>query len=382
MNKEVLRNLAVGLLLLGLSATACSAMAPSQPAVVINSPAHGSRFHSGEQVTVESIATDASGVVRVELLVDGRAIRTAQPPSPQSQFTVNQTWQATPGTHTISVIAYNTAGRASSPAVIQIAAVMSPTPAAAPPLVPTKTPTVIPTPQPTIAFNPTATAVPTPACTNHAVFVADVTVPDGTMLAAGQPFNKIWRVRNIGTCAWGIGYRFVFVGGAAMATIESIAVPPTAPGVTADLLVPMSAPVASGTRTSFWRLQDPNGIRFGDTLWVKIRVPAPPAPAPTIVPTPIPTETPTPSAHGCVGTPIIEFFTATPTTITEGESATLYWGLVGNADVAAIDNGIGGVATPGSTTVSPRTTTTYTLVGTCGTNVETSEVTITVNPGP
>ena len=94
---------------------------------------------------------------------------------------------------------------------------------------------------------------------------------------------------------------------------------------------------------------------------------------PTATPVP-PTATPTP------GPPVIESFTADPVTITAGGSSTLSWGLVSNATGVVIDQGIGGVGTPGSTVVSPGSTTTYTMtaIGLGGT--DTASVTVTVNP--
>jgi len=84
-------------------------------------------------------------------------------------------------------------------------------------------------------------------------------------------------------------------------------------------------------------------------------------------------------APGCAGAPTIDFFTASPSTISHGQSTTLMWGKVDNATSAVIDQGIGGVATPGSTTVSPATTTTYTLSASgCGGTV-TKQVTVTVS---
>lgn len=102
---------------------------------------------------------------------------------------------------------------------------------------------------------------------------------------------------------------------------------------------------------------------------------------PTATPTPEPTDTPTPTSTP--GPPVIEFFKADPETIDEGDSSTLSWGLVSGATSAEIDQGIGGVETPGSRVVSPTTTTTYTMtaVGSGGTTTE--SVTVTVNPaGP
>jgi len=79
--------------------------------------------------------------------------------------------------------------------------------------------------------------------------------------------------------------------------------------------------------------------------------------------------------------PSIAFFSASPSSITAGQSATLSWGAVTNADSVEIDHGIGGIATPGSTSVSPATTTTYTLTARCGSNTKTQQVTVTVLRG-
>jgi hypothetical protein len=80
----------------------------------------------------------------------------------------------------------------------------------------TPTPTTIPTPFPTIT--PTPTTIPTPFPTStptpmqaslcdKAVFVADVTVPDGTSFSPGFQFTKVWRLRNVGTCTGPVAIR-------------------------------------------------------------------------------------------------------------------------------------------------------------------------------
>lgn len=64
-------------------------------------------------------------------------------------------------------------------------------------------------------------------------------------------------------------------------------------------------------------------------------------------------------------------------TIARGASAILNWGAVTN-EAVEIDQGIGGVATPGSRSVSPTAITTYTLTARCGANVTTRQVVVTV----
>lgn len=102
---------------------------------------------------------------------------------------------------------------------------------------------------------------------------------------------------------------------------------------------------------------------------------------PTPTPTRTPTRTPTPppiAPRGCVGSPSIASFGASPASIYVGQSATLSWGAVTNADAVEIDQGIGGVATPGNVSVSPHQTTIYTLTARCGANSATRQTTVTV----
>jgi hypothetical protein len=113
-------------------------------------------------------------------------------------------------------------------------------------------------------------------------------------------------------------------------------------------------------------------------------LPVQPTATRTRTPTPVPaqptatrTHTPVPQT-GCNGTPNIASFSGSPTTINAGGSATLSWGAVTNADSVEINPGIGGVGTPGSTSVSPGATTTYTLLARCGQNTATRTVTINV----
>jgi phospholipase C len=74
--------------------------------------------------------------------------------------------------------------------------------------------------------------------------------------------------------------------------------------------------------------------------------------------------------------------TASPTSITNGQTATLTWTTT-NATGASIDNGIGGVqpVSGGSITVHPSTTTTYTLTATGPGGTATAQATVTVGTG-
>jgi len=233
----------------------------SKPTVVIVSPPSGSEFREGEEVAIQSVATDARGIARVELIVDNVIARTDTAPTSQSQprFNLIQKWQATPGTHIIGVRAYNISGAASDPAVISV---------------------------------------------------------------------------SVGTA------------------VAQAPTPSPAPGVLLPSPTPVPSPLPSPTPVP------------------------PPPPSPTPVPPPPPPPTSPPPV--CSGTPNIASFTASPTTIARGASATLNWGAVTNAEAVEIDQGIGGVATPGSRSVSPASTTKYTLTARCGAKVATHQVVVTV----
>ena len=75
--------------------------------------------------------------------------------------------------------------------------------------------------------------------------------------------------------------------------------------------------------------------------------------------------------------PVINSFTASPGTISSGQTATLSWNVSG-ATTVTVEPAVGGVAPSGTTPVSPATTTTYTLAASSEGSSITSSVTVTV----
>jgi hypothetical protein len=159
--------------------TACAT--GGKPTVQIVSPPSGSVFRDGEDIAIQSLSTDAAGIVRVELVVDGTIVKVDPSPTAQGQpaFPLIQTWKATQGTHTIMVRAYNAAGAASEPTAISIsvapviAGVPSPTPPITAPTAqpgaptiapgaPTLPPATQPLANPTVAGQPAPTDLPPP----------------------------------------------------------------------------------------------------------------------------------------------------------------------------------------------------------------------------
>jgi len=103
--------------------------------------------------------------------------------------------------------------------------------------------------------------------------IRDVTFPDGTKVQPGSVFIKTWRVRNDGPNAWPAGTRLVTSGGDLLTPADWFALTPLAsPGEEVDLSVTMTAPAMTGRHTAYFRLQNQDGILFGQRLWADVRV--------------------------------------------------------------------------------------------------------------
>ncbi|GAB4505215.1 MAG: hypothetical protein Fur0043_22100 [Anaerolineales bacterium] len=137
---------------------------------------------------------------------------------------------------------------------------------------PSRTP---PTSQ-TAAVSP-STAAPSapPDCTNKAVLIEDVTIPDETHLEAGKTFTKTWRFQNTGTCHWS-SYTVHFLTGDRMGAPDSAPIPNTLAGSTVDISLDLTAPAASGVYSAYFTLHTAQGesipIGAEKTFWVKIIV--------------------------------------------------------------------------------------------------------------
>ncbi|TEU10585.1 MAG: SH3 domain-containing protein [Anaerolineales bacterium] len=112
------------LLLFGAGILACELPGlggGTKPTAAILSPASGTQVKVGETVAIQSSATDAKGVTRVELWVDGSLVHSDVSSQQQPAFSVTQEWTATVlGSHSVTVKAYNAARRVSDPATITI----------------------------------------------------------------------------------------------------------------------------------------------------------------------------------------------------------------------------------------------------------------------
>jgi hypothetical protein len=105
-----------------------------------------------------------------------------------------------------------------------------------------------------------------------AVFVADVSVADGTVFAPGETFTKVWSIRSTGCAPWPAGARLVFESGDEMGGPGFVEVPETALEDTVDIRVELTAPNSPGTYKAYWQLEAADGTRFGDRFYVLISV--------------------------------------------------------------------------------------------------------------
>lgn len=154
-------------------------------------------------------------------------------------------------------------------------------------------PSATPVP-PTIANVPTATYSPIPAVTPatstpqpvdsngkacfSAIFVEDVTIPDGMLVTPGSTFTKKWRVKNDGNCTWDSTYSLALASGDAMGPNVNVPLSGSiGPGESGILSVDLTAPETNGMYTGYWRINTPFGGTFGvglhdQSLIVKIEV--------------------------------------------------------------------------------------------------------------
>ena len=186
---------------------------------------------------------------------------------------------SSPATPTLdpSVVMTNVAGTIQ--AEITLSALLTPSATIEPP--PTATPLPIPTQSlPQAPTNPADAPGATPALPadipDKALFIEDVTYPDGTTVWIGEEFIKTWKIENTGTTTWNTGYflsywdgepimghpddQFIFIE-------ESVE-----PNSQISLSVRITAPHTLGTYTNFFRMANDKGQFFGDPINITIEV--------------------------------------------------------------------------------------------------------------
>jgi hypothetical protein len=126
-----------------------------------------------------------------------------------------------------------------------------------------------------IQSTPLPTILPTTdpqECVNDMNFISDVTIPDNTFVAYGSSVDKQWQVENTGTCNWDASYRLRHLGGALLGAPEEILLYPARAGTQATIQILFTAPFTDGVYESAWQAYDPQGIPFGDAIYIRVTV--------------------------------------------------------------------------------------------------------------
>jgi hypothetical protein len=166
------------------------------------------------------------------------------------------------------------------------------TPTITPTLEPTATSTPLPV-TPTLQ-GPVGTATPTlrPVITgtgsDSSKYIADVTIPDGTVFNPGDTFIKTWTILNNGKTTWTKEYKLVYFDGyIGSTTVTAVNLTKDVlPGEQVNISVTLKAPATNGTYTSYWKMYSAAGFFFGEQVNVVFVVgTVTPGPSSTPVPT-------------------------------------------------------------------------------------------------
>ena len=139
----------------------------------------------------------------------------------------------------------------------------------------TVSPAIIPiqaTGTPAISDPQRLEASATPACLDNLLFLADLTIPDGSQVPPGATLDKQWQVENNGTCNWDARYRLRLIAGPGLGTASEYALFPARAGNQATIWIHFTAPFEAGAYRSAWQAHSPENQPFGDPIFIEITV--------------------------------------------------------------------------------------------------------------
>jgi hypothetical protein len=108
---------------------------------------------------------------------------------------------------------------------------------------------------------------------------------DATQVGPGQAVERVWRVRNTGTCTWTPEYELIPIEGSSFGVSLFPLEGTVAPGEEANLRLAFPAPATPGFFAGGWALRNPTGALLGAgsrPLRIRLNV-GPPLPEPTRV---------------------------------------------------------------------------------------------------
>jgi hypothetical protein len=139
-------------------------------------------------------------------------------------------------------------------------------------LPPTTAPSATPTSEPAHETPQPTQPTPQPPCTPDLEFIADLTIPDGTVVSGGDLLDKRWQVENSGTCNWDAGYRNRLIAGPSLGAATEQSLYPARSGAQAVIRIIFRAPNEQGTYRSAWQAHTPAGEAFGDPFFIEVVV--------------------------------------------------------------------------------------------------------------
>lgn len=113
---------------------------------------------------------------------------------------------------------------------------------------------------------------PSPACTAGLIYLEDITIPDGTLVAQGEVLDKRWLVENSGSCNWDDRFSLRLIAGPSMTDKPEYALFPARSGTQAEIRIVFTAPQEPGVHRSAWQAFDPQGEIFGDPIFIEVVV--------------------------------------------------------------------------------------------------------------
>lgn len=361
-------------LLLMISAVACSQQMTG-PQTWIDAPVNGSSVPVGASIKVLAHAYAPEGVAEVLLSVNGAAYRRNPPKQPGSTFSeaTLEWFPQQEGDYVLQVTAFSQSGQATSARAVSVKAIGQVTAT------------------PVISVTPVRPVTLVPPVTTVAPGAPDLAIVNVEAIAAGfkgtTPFcNTRVTYRNAGAAPIPRDFtiQFYFNGTPQIANTVAGGLPPGASAEITFVYQFEGTPYIGVSLDSTSVIAESNET---NNAFAEARLCSGPTPVisvtrtPTRTPTPV-TPAPPPPPAGCSGSPNITSFSASPASIQRGQSSTLSWGAVTNADNVSVEPSIGGVPAPGSASVSPVNTTTYTLTARCGNNSVTRQTTIQVSAPP
>lgn len=110
---------------------------------------------------------------------------------------------------------------------------------------------------------------------DDSIFVADVTIPDGTIVEPNQEFEKVWEIKNNGIIIWENRFLKEVNRSYLIPHSRLVEIPRALPGEITRIIVKFTAPKYPGSYRSYWKMVNANGqycFSWKKGIWCEITV--------------------------------------------------------------------------------------------------------------